>query len=39
MEAVRTRWSEEIAAKARLVRDEPMPDASSIWKHIYAEDR
>ena len=30
---------EEIAAKARQVRDEPMPDGSSIWKHVYAEDR
>jgi len=39
MEAVRTRWTEEIAAKARQVRDEPIPDPSSIWKHIYAEDR
>jgi 2-oxoisovalerate dehydrogenase E1 component alpha subunit len=37
MTAVRTRWTEEIAAKARAVRDEPMPDASDIWKHIYAE--
>jgi 2-oxoisovalerate dehydrogenase E1 component alpha subunit len=39
MESVRKRWTEEIAAKARQVRDEPMPDPSSIWKHIYAEDR
>ncbi|MGZ6139279.1 MAG: thiamine pyrophosphate-dependent dehydrogenase E1 component subunit alpha [Myxococcaceae bacterium] len=39
MDQVRARWTEEIAAKARQVRDEPMPDASSIWKHVYAEDR
>ena len=39
MDQVRTRWNEEIAAKARQVRDEPMPEASTIWKHIYAEDR
>ncbi|MGZ6028995.1 MAG: thiamine pyrophosphate-dependent dehydrogenase E1 component subunit alpha [Myxococcaceae bacterium] len=39
MAQVRARWTEEIAAKARQVRDEPMPDASSIWKHVYAEDR
>jgi len=39
MDQVRARWNEEIAAKARLVRDEPMPDGSSIWKHVYAEDR
>jgi 2-oxoisovalerate dehydrogenase E1 component alpha subunit len=37
MDAVRTRWTEEIAAKARSVRDEPMPDGSDIWKHVYAE--
>jgi 2-oxoisovalerate dehydrogenase E1 component alpha subunit len=36
---VRTRWTEEIAGKARQVRDEPLPDASSIWKHVYAGDR
>ncbi len=39
MEQVRARWTEEIAAKARQVRDEPMPDPSSIWKHVFAEDR
>ena len=32
-------WTEEIAAKARQVRDEPQPEASTIWKHVYAEDR
>jgi len=36
MDQVRTRWSEDIAAKARQVRDEPLPDGSSIWKHVYA---
>ena len=39
MDQVRTRWSEEIAAKAREVRDEPLPDGSTIWEHVYAEDR
>jgi len=39
MDQVRTRWTEEIAAKARQVRDEPLPEPSSIWKHVYAEDR
>ena len=39
MDQVRTRWTEEIAAKARQVRDEPLPEPSTIWKHIYAEDR
>ena len=39
MDQVRTRWSEDIAAKARQVRDEPLPDGSSIWKHVYAGDR
>jgi 2-oxoisovalerate dehydrogenase E1 component alpha subunit len=39
MDQVRTRWTEEIANKARQVRDEPLPEASTIWKHIFAEDR
>ena len=39
MDQVRTRWSEEITAKARQVRDEPFPDGASIWKHVYAGDR
>ena len=39
MDQVRVRWNEEIAAKARRVRDEPLPEASTIWKHVYAEDR
>jgi len=39
MDQVRTRWTEDIAAKARQVRDEPLPEPSTIWKHIYAEDR
>ena len=39
LDQVRTRWIEEIAAKARQVRDEPLPEPSTIWKHIYAEDR
>ena len=39
LDQVRTRWIEEIAAKARRVRDEPLPEPSTIWKHIYAEDR
>ena len=36
---MRTRWTEEIAAKARQVRDEPLPEPSTIWQHIFAEDR
>src|SRR5215471_18189808 len=39
MDQVRTRWTDEITAKARQVRDEPLPEPSTIWKHIYAEDR
>ena len=39
MDAVRARWTEEIAAKARSVRDEPLPEASDIWKHVYREPR
>jgi 2-oxoisovalerate dehydrogenase E1 component alpha subunit len=37
MDAIRLRYTEEMAAAARLVRDEPQPDPESIWNHIYAE--
>ncbi|CAM3906069.1 thiamine pyrophosphate-dependent dehydrogenase E1 component subunit alpha [Corallococcus sp. ZKHCc1 1396] len=37
MEEVRNRYSEELAAAARTVRDEPQPSGDSIWDHIYAE--
>lgn len=39
MDKVRERWTTEIAAAARQVRDEPQPDPESIWKHIYAEEQ
>jgi 2-oxoisovalerate dehydrogenase E1 component alpha subunit len=34
---VTARWTEEIAAAARQVRDEPAPAPESIFEHIYAE--
>ncbi|RKG97501.1 thiamine pyrophosphate-dependent dehydrogenase E1 component subunit alpha [Corallococcus sp. CA053C] len=37
MDDVRNRYSEELAAAARTVRDEPQPTGDSIWNHIYAE--
>ncbi|MBN8228175.1 thiamine pyrophosphate-dependent dehydrogenase E1 component subunit alpha [Corallococcus macrosporus] len=37
MEEVRNRYTEELAAAARTVRDEPQPSGDSIWEHIYAE--
>ncbi|NNC20259.1 thiamine pyrophosphate-dependent dehydrogenase E1 component subunit alpha [Corallococcus exiguus] len=37
MDEARTRYSEELAAAARTVRDEPQPSGDSIWEHIYAE--
>lgn len=37
MDDVRNRYSEELAAAARTVRDEPQPNGDSIWNHIYAE--
>jgi 2-oxoisovalerate dehydrogenase E1 component alpha subunit len=39
MDDLRNRYTEELAAAARQVRDEPQPDPDSIWKHIYAEDK
>nr|WP_216623139.1 thiamine pyrophosphate-dependent dehydrogenase E1 component subunit alpha [Corallococcus exercitus] len=37
MDDVRNRYTEELAAAARTVRDEPQPSGDSIWEHIYAE--
>ncbi|QAT86077.1 2-oxoisovalerate dehydrogenase complex, E1 component subunit alpha [Corallococcus coralloides] len=37
MDEARNRYSEELAAAARTVRDEPQPSGDSIWEHIYAE--
>lgn len=37
MDQVRTRWTEEIADLARKVIQEPLPEPSTIWNHIYAE--
>jgi 2-oxoisovalerate dehydrogenase E1 component alpha subunit len=37
MDAQRNRYTEELAAAARQVRDEPQPSPESIWNHIYAE--
>ncbi|WP_375759956.1 thiamine pyrophosphate-dependent dehydrogenase E1 component subunit alpha [Corallococcus exercitus] len=37
MDEVRNRYTEELAAAARTVRDEPQPSGDSIWEHIYAE--
>ena len=39
MDDLRNRYTEDMAAAARQVRDEPQPDPDSIWKHIYAEDK
>ena len=39
MDEVRARWTEELAKKARQVRDEPAPDAGSLWEHVFAEVR
>lgn len=37
MDSLRNRYTEELAAAARLARDEPQPSPESIWNHIYAE--
>ena len=37
LDEVRARWSKEISAAAKVVRDEPQPTAESIWDHIFAE--
>lgn len=37
MDALRNRYTEEMASAARQVRDEPMPAPETIWNHIYAE--
>jgi 2-oxoisovalerate dehydrogenase E1 component alpha subunit len=35
MKAVWDRYSEEMAAQAKIARSEPMPDPESIWDHVY----
>lgn len=35
MNRVREQWTTAIADMARQVRDEPQPEPSSIWKHVY----
>ena len=37
MDAVRERWTAEIAAMAKQAREEPQPAPESIWNHIYWE--
>jgi 2-oxoisovalerate dehydrogenase E1 component alpha subunit len=37
MDALRGRYSEDLAALARQVREEPMPAPETIWNHIFAE--
>jgi 2-oxoisovalerate dehydrogenase E1 component alpha subunit len=37
MDALRNRYTEELAAAARLVRDEPLPGPETLWNHVYAE--
>jgi 2-oxoisovalerate dehydrogenase E1 component alpha subunit len=37
MDELRNRYTEDLAAAARLVRDEPQPAPETIWNHIYAE--
>jgi 2-oxoisovalerate dehydrogenase E1 component alpha subunit len=38
MDAVRERWSQELAELARQVITEPQPTADSIWQFIFKED-
>ncbi|ADO72664.1 thiamine pyrophosphate-dependent dehydrogenase E1 component subunit alpha [Stigmatella aurantiaca] len=37
MDALRHGYAEELAAAARLVRDEPLPSVDTLWNHVYAE--
>jgi 2-oxoisovalerate dehydrogenase E1 component alpha subunit len=37
MEELRARFTAEMAALARKVREEPQPDPESIWRHVYWE--
>jgi 2-oxoisovalerate dehydrogenase E1 component alpha subunit len=37
MDALRGRYTEDLAALARQVREEPMPAPETIWNHIFAE--
>ncbi len=37
MDDLRNRYTEDMAAMARQVREEPLPAPETIWNHIYAE--
>ncbi len=37
MNALRNRYTEDMAAMARQVREEPLPAPETIWNHIFAE--
>jgi 2-oxoisovalerate dehydrogenase E1 component alpha subunit len=37
MDGVRKRWTEHVAAEARQVVQEPLPEGSTIWNHVYWE--
>lgn len=37
MDALRNRYTEDMAAAARQARDEPLPAPETLWNHIYAE--
>jgi 2-oxoisovalerate dehydrogenase E1 component alpha subunit len=37
MDQVRERWTKDIGEMARQVRDEPQPEAQSIYRHVYKE--
>ena len=37
MDALRNRYTEDLATAARQVRDEPQPAPDTIWNHIFAE--
>ncbi|MFL5356344.1 thiamine pyrophosphate-dependent dehydrogenase E1 component subunit alpha [Archangium sp.] len=37
MDELRNRYTEDMAAMARQVREEPLPAPETIWNHIYAE--
>jgi len=35
MDAVHKRWTDEIAEMARRVREEPLPEPESVFRHVY----
>ena len=37
MDDLRARYTQQLLEASKIVREEPQPEGSSIWKHVFAE--